>query len=252
MDIIFGFFKGIYHFALYQPIFNALIILVQYIPGKDFGIAIIVLTFVFRFLTYPLGAQAIRAQKRLSELQPKIKEIQKKFKDKREEQARAVMELYRAEGVNPFASILPLLLQIPLFIVFINIFSHGIQVEQFNYLYSFVARPDLIEPSFLGMVSLNEKNIMLAVAAGILQFIQLKQANPKTKKRQKGEKPDMASMMQSQMMYIFPVFMVIFASRVPAAFGLYLIATTVFSIWQQWFIARKERKTSELQPSQNV
>jgi len=57
------FFIGIYDLFLKQPIFNALIVLVQTIPGKDFGIAVILLTFLIRFASYPLGAKAVHSQK---------------------------------------------------------------------------------------------------------------------------------------------------------------------------------------------
>lgn len=240
------FFITIYQTFLYQPIFNALIWISQIIPGKDFGVAVILLTLVVRFASYPLGAQAVRAQKKFAEIQPKMKEIQEKFKGKREEQTKAMMELYKTAKVNPFASFLPLLIQIPIFIVLYQIFANGLQAEQFANLYPFVPEPKTIDASFLGLIDLNARSFPIAILAGILQFFQLKQMNPKgSKKKKKGDKPDFASMMQTQMPYIFPILIVWIASSLPSAFGLYLVATTVFSIWQHWFIARKEdRKVS--------
>ena len=99
------FFINIYHLFLEQPFFNALIWLSEVLPGKDFGVAVIALTVLIRFASYPLGAKAIRAQKKFAAIQPKVKEIQEKFKGKREEQTKAILALYRTEKVNPFASI---------------------------------------------------------------------------------------------------------------------------------------------------
>jgi len=157
------FFIGIYDLFLKQPIFNALILLVQIVPGKDFGIAVILLTFVIRFASYPLGAQGVRAQKKFAELQPKIKEVQEKFKDNRQEQSKAMMELYKTAKVNPFAMILPMLVQLPVFIVLYQIFSKGLQPEQFSYLYSFVAVPENVSTSFLGILDLNEQSLPIAL-----------------------------------------------------------------------------------------
>lgn len=237
------FFISIYQLFLYQPIFNALILLSQVLPGKDFGIAVILLTLSIRFASYPLGAQAVRAQKKFAELQPKIKEIQEKFKNKKEEQTRAILELYKTTKVNPLASFLPILIQLPVFIVLYRIFAKGLQAEQLAGLYTFIPRPENLDPSLLGIVHLNEKSFIIAILAGVFQFVQLKQASQSKKKAQK-TKPDIASMMQTQMPYIFPFLIVWIASSLPAAFGLYLIATTIFSIWQYWFIARKEQKVS--------
>jgi len=128
------------------------------------------------------------------------------------------------------------------FIVLYQIFSKGLHAEQFSNLYSFIPRPEHVDPFFLGAVNLNEQFFPLAIVAGVVQFIQLKQAAPKSKKA-KTDKPDIASLMQTQMPFVFPVLIVWVASSLPAAFGLYLIATTVFSIWQHWFITKKEQPT---------
>ncbi len=239
------FLLGLYQIFLYQPIFNALVFLSQTIPGKDFGVAVILLTLAVRGISYPLGAQAVRAQKKLAEIQPKIKEIQEKYKNKREEQTKAMLELYKTAKVNPFAMFVPLLIQLPIFIVLYQVFSHGIQADQLSQLYSFVHAPQIIDPVFVGLVNLNERSIPLAVLAGVLQFVQFKQSSPAKPKRKKGEKPDISSLMQTQMAYIFPVVIVWIASSMPAAFALYWVSSTVFSLWQYWFIAKRKQHVEQ-------
>lgn len=239
------FFIGIYHLFLYQPVFNALVWLSQTLPGQDFGVAVILITLAVRGISYPLGAQGVRAQKKMAEIQPKIKEIQEKFKNKREEQTRAMMELYKTAKVNPFAMFLPILIQLPIFIVLYRVFSHGIQPEQFSALYSFVRVPEAIDPMFLGLVNLNERSLALAVFAGVLQFVQFRQSSPKKAKKKDGGKPDISSLMQTQMAYIFPVVIVWITATLPAAFALYWIMSTIFSLWQYWFIAQRERHAKQ-------
>ncbi|MDP2735736.1 MAG: YidC/Oxa1 family membrane protein insertase, partial [bacterium] len=103
-----NFFSSAYHTFLYDPIFNTLVVLYELIPGQDFGIAVISVTLLFRFAFAPLSAKAVVAQRKLTALQPKAKEIQEKFKNDRDRQARELLELYKREKINPFAGILPI------------------------------------------------------------------------------------------------------------------------------------------------
>lgn len=234
------FFITLYHVFLYQPVFNALVFLSQAVPGKDFGVAVILLTLAIRLASYPLGAQGVLAQKKFAALQPKIKEVQEKYKHKRDQQAKAMLELYRSSNVNPFAMFVPLLIQLPIFIVLYQIFSHGIQEDQLAALYSFVQAPATIDPTFLGLVNLNERSLPLALLAGILQFVQFKQSSPKRGQQKKQrDKPDMASLMQTQMTYVFPAVIAWMAASFPSAFALYWVCSTAFSIWQHWFITKR-------------
>ena len=101
------FFISAFNTILYKPLFNALVVLYQYLPGKDFGVAVIVLTLIIRFILYPLMVKSIKSQKVLSELQPKIKEIQEKLKEDKEKQTKEMMALYQREKINPFGGCLP-------------------------------------------------------------------------------------------------------------------------------------------------
>jgi len=91
-----------FNIVLYQPLFNALIILYQYLPGQDFGIAVIILTIIIKVVFYPLGAKGIQSQRALQGLQPKVKEIQERYKNDKARQAKETMELYKRENINPF------------------------------------------------------------------------------------------------------------------------------------------------------
>ena len=141
---------------LYSPFLNVLVLLYQYLPGHDFGIAVIVLTLLIRLILYPLMAQAIKSQKVMSELQPKIQEIQERCKNDREKQARETMELYRKEKINPFSGCLPLLIQMPILIALFRVFWEGLRPEEMTNLYSFVPHPGIINPTFLGIIDLSK------------------------------------------------------------------------------------------------
>ena len=228
-----------FYTILYRPLFNALVLLYKYLPGHDFGVAVIVLTILIKFLFYPLGLKAIKSQKSLSELQPKVKEIQEKYKDNKEKQAREIMELYRREKISPFSGCLPLLIQLPVLIALYRVFWRGLQPEQMTFLYSFVSSPGSIDPTFFGIVDLAKPSLVLAVLAGIFQFLQTKMSTPKTK-IDKSKKTGFSEQMQKQMQYFMPVFMVLILFRLPSAIGLYWLTTTLFTIIQQYFILRKQ------------
>jgi YidC/Oxa1 family membrane protein insertase len=84
--------------------------------GLVYGAAIVALTFITRAAILPLSVKQIRSMRAMSALQPQIKELQEKYKDDRQRMQREMMQIYQENNVNPFASCLPLLLQMPVFI----------------------------------------------------------------------------------------------------------------------------------------
>jgi YidC/Oxa1 family membrane protein insertase len=225
---------------LYQPLFNSLILLYQCL--HDFGFAVIALTILIRFLLYPLAAESIRVQKITAQIQPEMKRIQEEYKNDKEKQAALMMQLWRENKINPFASILFLFIQLPilwaLYQVFLNWFKDG----KFAMLYFFVPHPGAVNPLFLGWVNLSAAYPAFAIAAGVLQFVQVKMITPKTtpsRNKEKNQSERFASMMQTQSLYVFPAMMVAIFWGLPSALGLYLITTNVFSIAQQLYIIKK-------------
>lgn len=247
MDFLINFFN----IFLYRPLFNLLVLLYQYLPGHDFGVAVIVLTVLVRIIFYPLNLKAIKSQKLLQEIQPKIQEIQRKYKGDKERLTKATIELYQKGKVNPLSGCLPILIQFPILIALFWVFQKGFQGGEIDYLYSFVPRPESINPSFLGLADLAQSasvaingaaqllwpNIVLVVLAGIFQFVQVKMITPKT--QAKKDKADFSTVMQKQMLYIFPVFTIFILWRLPSAIALYWLVTSLFSIFQQYLIFKK-------------
>ena len=119
-------FLTIYYALLYQPMLNFLVLI--YILTNNFGIAVILLTVLIKWLTNPLNKKAIESQKAMTEIQPRIKEIQKKYKDTPEKQAQEMIALYKEKNFNPFSSIFLLFIQIPIIIALFQIFKGGIAI----------------------------------------------------------------------------------------------------------------------------
>ena len=241
------FFINAFNIILYRPLFNALVFLYEYLPGHDFGVAVIVLTIIIRVILYPLMVKSIKSQKVLSDLQPKIQEIQNKYKNEKEKQAKEMMVLYQKEKINPFGGCLPLLLQLPILIALFRVFQQGLQPESMVHLYSFMPDPGTINQTFLGIVDLAMPSLGLAFLAGITQFFQSKMIIPQQKKFSAGQTsktktPDFSQIMQKQMLYFFPIFTVFILWRLPAAIGIYWIITALFSIGQQYLIFKPQNK----------
>jgi YidC/Oxa1 family membrane protein insertase len=231
---------SLFDVIFYQPLFNVLILFYQFFPGHDFGVAVILLTVLIRIILYPLGAAAIRSQKVFQDLQPKIKEIQKKYKDDKEKQIQATLELYKETKINPFSSFLPLLIQLPILYALYKVFWKGLNAAELVNVYSFIPKPQLINSVFAGFIELNKPYLILAVLCGITQFLQVKMLTPTVKK---GEKTDrFSAILQKQTLYFFPVIIVLMLSRMPSAIGLYWLTTTIFSIIQQYITLKSYAK----------
>jgi len=238
-----SFFITIFNLFLYQPLFNILVLFYKYLPGNDFGIAVIILTVLIKLVFLPLSRKAIRSQKILLELQPKIKEIQEKYKEDKAKQTREILALYQKEKISPFSGCLPILVQLPVLIALYRVFWRGLQPEQLKLLYPFVGVVGSINPTFLGLIDLSQPNVFLAILAGFLQFIQTKMISP-TLKQTKTKKDDFSSFLQKQTQFFFPFLTFLILLKLPSAIGLYWLTTTLFTIFQQYIILKK-KKTEE-------
>ncbi len=170
---------------LYHPLFNFLILLYSYLPGHDFGIAVILLTIIIRLILYPVSVKALNSQMALQKLQPKVQEIQKKYKDNKEQLTKETLDLYRREKINPFSGLFLALIQLPILIALYTVFWKGLNPGELSNLYGFVPNPGQINAIFLGIIDLSKPNFVFALLAGILQFFQTKMLTPKKEHNRK-------------------------------------------------------------------
>lgn len=235
----------LYNLLLSQPLLNALVVLYNFL-GHDIGLAIIALTLIIRLLLYPSFKHQLQSQKKLADIQPKMKEIKERFKNDREQQNRALMELYKGNKINPFSSCLPTIIQLFILIALYRVFLIGLNGQTLNDLYPFVKSPGTISNISFGFFNLSQPNLYLALITGAAQFIQSKMLTAfQPKKAAAGDKEDMSMIMSKQMMYILPVFTVIIGMRLPAGLAVYWLITTLFSIAQQYAIMRSKPKQIE-------
>lgn len=239
-DLLFGFWNlklnnmiQLYNVLLFQPLLNLLVIFYDWV--HDIGIAIILVTILIRFILLPLSLKSMKSQQALQGLQPKMEEIKKKYKDDKQKQSQELMKFYKENKVNPMSSCLPMLVQLPIIFALYGVFRQGLTNGSMDFLYSFVSKPESINPMFLGLVNMTTPNLVLAIIAGALQFLQSWMVFSKQKK----STDKMAGMLGKQMTYFMPLMTVFIAMSLPAGLAIYWITTTLFAIVQQYIMMKK-------------
>jgi len=229
---------------VYEPLYNGLVFLVDIIPSHDVGIAVIALTIVVRIILFPLSRRAIATQIQMKKIAPEVEALKEKYKDKREEQGRAILALYREHGVRPFASFALLLVQLPILIGLYWVFSNGGLPEvDTTLLYSFVPLPETVGMIFLGTIAMDGHSILLAFLAGATQFaytrLSMGKRTPSTQPSGTSFSSDMARSFDLQVRFILPIMVAVISYYVVAAAPLYWATSNLFMIGQEYLMGRR-------------
>ena len=236
----------------YQPLLNLLIWIYNVLPNHDLGLTIIILTILVKLILYPLSWKQLVSQKQLQDIQPKIEELKERYKDDKQGLAQAQMKFFQEEKINPMASCLPLLVQLPFLIALFYVFSNGLKDNGYaNLLYPFVQNPGALNHTLLGWFSLSQgQNIILALATAGAQFWQSKLMTAKRPPKVPGAKDeDMAAMMSKQMLFFMPIITGVMTYQFPSGLGVYWFFQTVLAIGQQYLF---NMRTQRSKPSVEV
>lgn len=181
----------------------------------NYGLAIILLTIVIKVAIYPLTAKSVRSMKAMQDIQPKMKELQEKYKGNPEKLNKELAALYKEKGVNPLAGCLPLIIQMP---ILIAIFY---AIRDFQY---------VNQPSFLIWQDLGQHDptYILPVLAAVTTYFQSKQTTT-----------DTSSQQNKMMLYVMPLFIGYITTQFPAGLGIYWVVSNLVQISQQWWMYRK-------------
>lgn len=233
---------SIFHTLVSEPLYNGLIFLINKLPFFDVGVVIIIFTILIKIILLPLSIKASKSQLQMKSTEKDIALIKEKYKDKGE-QGIKVMEYYKEKGINPFTAILVVFIQIPILIGLYRVFI-GLPEINTNFLYSFTAIPETINMTFLGLVNMGEKSLILAVLVGITTYIQTSLATSGQKDEVKtGSQGDFAKAMSFQMKYFLPPFITVIIYNISSAVALYLFVSNLFSIAQEYYIKQKYHKS---------
>jgi YidC/Oxa1 family membrane protein insertase len=208
---------------LAQPLFKLLSWIYSFVG--NWGWTIIIVTFLIKLVFYKLSETSGRSMAKMKTIAPRLKTLQERFKDDRQAQATAMMELYKKEKINPVAGCLPILVQIPFFLAFYWVLLESVEMRQAPFM------------GWIQDLSSRDPYFVLPVLMGVAMFAQYK-LNPTP--------PDPV---QAKVFAFMPVIMTFMFMWFPAGLVLYWLTNTVLSIAQQWKInrvveaeAKKQRK----------
>ena len=226
-------------YFLTKPIFQLLTYLYSHVG--DFGLAIILLTFLIKLAMYPLANKSYVSMNEMKRLQPKMKELKERYGNDKMRFQQEMMGLYKKEKINPAAGCLPLFIQIPVFFALYKVLFVTIEMRHANF-YGLIEDLSAMDPSniftLFGLVDWNPPGFLhlgiLAILMAVTMWMQ-QQLNPKP-----------TDPVQAKVMGWLPwIFMVILASF-PAGLLLYWVCSNILSILQQWSIkvrySKKEKK----------
>lgn len=241
-------FSNAFHVIVYDPLYNGLVFLVDTIPSHDMGLAVVALTVAVRIIFYPLSRQAVLTQEGMKRIAPDVETLKEKYKENREEQARAIFALYREHNIRPFSSILLMLVQIPILLGLYWVFAWGGFPEvDTSLLYSFVPSPSSpVNMDFLGVIPMNGHSILLAILAAATQLLYTRLSmGPRAQhKKPLGDSfsSDMARSFDIQIRYMFPVLIGVISYTVVAAAPLYWVTSNSFLIVQEYVAGKRFKK----------
>lgn len=233
----------LFHNFFYAPLYNGLILFISILPFHNVALAVILFTCIIKVIIFPLSLQSIKTQFEMKQIEPEINDIKVKYKDNKQLQAEKTMQLYKDKGINPFAGIFLMLIQLPILIALYWVFLKGglPNIDQ-STIYSFTKIPEVINMNFFG-TSVLDKSILFALFVAITQFLQMQFTIPKSVKKESKENPsfsdELARSMSMQMKYVMPVIMFFIAKSFPLVVSLYLITSSLFAIGQELYVRSK-------------
>ena len=180
----------------------------------NFGVSIIIVTILIKIMLLPLTLKQDKSMKEMKKLQPEIEQIKEKYANDKQMLNIKTMELYKEHKVNPLGGCLPLLLQLPILFALFGVLRNGIIPKDSSFLWLKLSVPDpfYVLPVLNGAVSFFQQKLMGSA-----------DSNPQMK----------------NMMYIFPIMMIMFSVKMPSGLQLYWLTSSILAVVQQYFIMKK-------------
>jgi YidC/Oxa1 family membrane protein insertase len=234
-----AFFKTI----IYIPLYNILILILN-VHWIDAGIATIILTVLVKLVLYPIAKKSTVTQTKMKEKESELALVKERYKDK-QEQAVKVMEFYKINNINPFSSILTIIIQIPIILSLYYIFlKSGLPHIDTNLLYSFIKIPTSVSMNFLGLIDVSQKSIILALLAAVSSFWQMHLASKVANQSQSSlkaaaGKEDFSQIMTKQMKYTMPLVVFFISWRISGVVALYWFVSNLVGIAQDVYVRRQ-------------
>lgn len=271
---------NIFELLIIQPIFNLLIGIYSIVPGGDFGISLIIFTILVRLALFPLVKKQLHQTKAMKKLQPKLAKIKAEAKGDKQLESAKMMDLYKEHGVNPFRSILILLIQLPIFIALyqvIRIFTqHRDEIGEFTYgfmrnlepVQRLIENPDKFNEKLFGVIDLTQPAfshgtvnfaiLVIVLIAVIAQYYMSRQLMPQTESKKgfreimaeaaEGKSTDQSEMnalISGKMSRVLPFLMLFIMSGLPGALVLYYAVSNLVAVAQQSYLLNQDEEELE-------
>lgn len=203
----------------------------------NWGIAIIMLTFLIKAVFWPLTAKSYASMEKMKELQPMMLALREKYKGNREEMNKEVMALYKTYGVNPASGCVPILVQLPVFFGLYQALLTSIALRHASFV-TYFPGTDVI---WLADLSAKDPLYITPIIMGLTMFLQQRMSPPP------------ADPMQQKIMMFLPLIFTVVFLNFPAGLVIYWLVNNILSIFQQWLMMRKFKKptASKIIPKEN-
>ncbi|MBD5607748.1 MAG: membrane protein insertase YidC [Desulfovibrio sp.] len=192
----------------------------------NWGVAIILLTFLIKAVFWPLTAKSYNSMEKMKELQPMMLKIREKYKDNREEMNKEIMGLYKTYKVNPMSGCVPMLIQIPVFFGLYQALLSSIALRHASFI------PYLPGTHVVWLADLSAKDplYITPIVMGLTMFLQQRMS------------PAPADPIQAKVMMFLPLIFTVLFLNFPAGLVVYWLVNNILTIFQQWLSIRKHKK----------
>jgi len=217
--------------SLIRPISKFMLQLLTWIHNviPNWGIAIIILSIIIKLVLSPLTHKGTKSSQKMQQIQPKVKEVQNKYKDNPKKAQQEVMKIYKEHGVSPLGGCLPLILQFPILFALYPVLRSALALRHADFIL------------WINDLSAPDPYYILPVVMGIAMFLQQKLMMQKTA----GGANQQAQMKtQKFMMYGMPIFLVFIFKSFPAGLVLYWLCYNILSIIERLWIMSKQEPTT--------
>ncbi len=207
---------------------------------------VIIFTVIIRLALWPVVKKQLHHQKAMRDLQPETTKVKQKAKGDKQKESQLMVELFKEKQINPFASIGLAFLQFPILIALFFVLQHigdAGRIEEVAYPFianldiikGIIAEPSSFQPSLFGIVDMAKPNIVIALFAGLAQYVQAKQLMPKNTSG-----ADKKSSFAFNATLIFPILTVAIGVRFPSALALYWFTSSAVAVIQQHIVLNDE------------
>jgi YidC/Oxa1 family membrane protein insertase len=233
-----------FHTLFYEPLYNLVAVLLSIMPLHDIGAAIIAVTIIVKGVLLPFNMSALRSQHVMKKIEGEMNELKAQHKDNPQDLSKHMMALYKREKINPFASLLVIVIQMPVLFALYFVVLNGLHADP-NSLYSFVTFPEKLHTLAFGVLDVTQKSMIIAILTAVSSYVLARfQTSSMTSTKAAHEETFQDHFMKSmriQLLYVLPIIIGVSAYILPSALGLYWITGNIIGILQDMYFKAKIR-----------